>query len=445
MKRKRMGIMWCLLMIISVCQLLSFLAPTQVIAAESNFRTIGYLPDYDTKFIEATIDFNQLTDVNYFAVVPQANGSLKFTDSGNSEQLESLVTKAHKANVRVGVSIGGWGLSDYFVEATSEGTQQKFIDEILAFVKKYKLDTVDIDWEYPEEARADQYVGFIKNLKKALGNKTSLSICVPTGVASNGQATGRWENHFKPEALREADWVNIMAYDAQVEGAPNHSPAELQKNSLNYWNELMGGDQASKLVGGIPFYGKAENGAVVTYSKIVAESAVVPTTDSIEIAGQTYYFNSKATVQKKVQDTIDLGALGVMIWAPTQDAAVNNSNRLMNVVMSTVKANNVSLDEAEFVVPKAEEPEAKSFRWLLLGLVALIASIAVLLFRGHMLYLLPKTINGKRVRRANLAKGVSVLLFLAAVILLLFILLPTLVALLMILVLFGGLYVILRD
>ncbi len=440
-----MGIKWCLLLIMSFVQLLFLATPIQVIAAESNFRTIGYLPDYDTKFIEATIDFNQLTDVNYFAVVPQTNGSLKFTESGNSEQLESLVTEAHKANVRVGVSIGGWGLSDYFVQATSEANQSKFIGEILDFANKYKLDTVDIDWEYPAEEQADQYVEFIKNLKKALGDDIKLSICVPTGVASNGQATGRWENHFKPEALREADWVNIMAYDAQVDGAPNHSPADLQKNSLNYWNTLMGGDQMGKLVGGIPFYGKAENGAVVTYSKIVAESPAVPTSDSIEIAGETYFFNSKATVQKKVQDTIDLGALGVMIWAPTQDAAVKSSNRLMNVVMSTVKANNVSLDEPELTAPEETVPEVKSFKWIMLAVVALIAGVALLLFRGHLLYVLPKKINGKRVRRANLAKGVSVLLFLVAFILLLFILLPTLVALVIILLLFGALYFILRD
>ncbi|MBP1039794.1 glycoside hydrolase family 18 protein [Vagococcus sp. BWB3-3] len=445
MKKKHMGIKWCLLMVISLIQLLFLTAPLQVKAVESSFRTIGYLPDYDTKFIEATIDFSQLTDVNYFAVVPQTNGTLKFTDSGHSDQLESLVTEAHKANVRVGVSIGGWGLSDYFAEATSEANQSKFIDEILAFVKKYQLDTVDIDWEYPAEEYADQYVGFIKNLKKALGKKINLSICVPTGVASNGQATGRWENHFKPEALKEADWVNIMAYDAQVEGAPNHSPAELQKNSLNYWNDLMGGDQLGKLVGGIPFYGKAENGAVVTYSKIVAESVGVPNTDSIEIAGQIYYFNSKGTVQKKVQDTIDLGALGVMIWAPTQDAAVKSSNRLMNVVVNTVSANNVSLDEPEFTVSKEPAPEVKSAKWLMYVFVVLIAVVAVLLFRGHLLYLLPKRINGKRVRRANLAKGISVLLFLVDIVLLLFLLLPTLVALLLMLAILVALYAILRD
>lgn len=445
MKRKHTGIKWWLLVVISLCQLFLFMSPNQVVAAGANFRTIGYLPDYDTKFIEATIDFSQLTDVNYFAVVPQPNGTLKFTDSGNAEQLTSLVTDAHNANVRVGVSIGGWGLSDNFAEATSEANQSKFIDEILAFVKTYKLDTVDIDWEYPEESKADQYVTFIKNLKQALGAKTNLSICVPTGVAANGQATGRWETHFKPEALREADWVNIMAYDAQVEGSPHHSPVELQKNSLNYWNELMGGNQAGKLVGGIPFYGKAENGAVVTYSKIVAEAAGVPTTDSIDVAGETYYFNSKATVQQKVQDTIDLGALGVMIWAPTQDAAVKSSNRLMNVVVSTIKANDLALDEANFEPAKKAEPESKPFKAIMLGVVAIILVVAFLLFKGRLLYILPKTINGRRVRRENLAKAVSLLLIIVSFILLLFILLPTLIALLIILTLFAGLYFILRD
>ncbi|MGO2265514.1 MAG: glycoside hydrolase family 18 protein [Vagococcus salmoninarum] len=433
MRRKSRSVI--VLFITTFMYLVFFSFPQVSQGEEVLFRTVGYLPDYDTMFIERTINFKELTDVNYFSLIPQEDGSLKFTDSGAPSQLELLVKEGHQHQVRVGVSIGGWGLSDYFIKATNKETLPIFIKNIKDFAIKYDLDTIDIDWEYPAEDKALQFETFIKALKAELGDEILLSICVPTGVASNGLATGRWEKHFTSAALNSADWVNIMAYDAQIEGFPNHSPSDLQKNNLNYWNEVMGGKHLHKLVAGVPFYAKAEDGSVMTYRKVIEEYAGVPTTEVVYLNDKDYYINNKEVIQKKVQDTIDLGGLGVMIWAPTQDAELNNSNRLMTVVTDTVKKNQLKLDRGLVVAPALSigTKEVSKTVLVITGVSGLVISLGLVI--GKFKFLVPKKINGKRVNQKQLGKLIGTLLALVASLFLLFLLLPLKLVIAIILVL----------
>ena len=383
-----------------------------VFAATQAVRIVGYLPDYDYGYLEKTVDFEQLTDINYFSVIPQEDGKLKFTDSGSGAILDELVAHAHAQDVRVGISLGGWGMSQNFAAATQESTLAIFIQEIVAFVKEHHLDTVDIDWEYPDVAEADQFTAFVSGLKKALPETVALSICVPTGVGSNGNITGQWDHHFPVEGLRQADWINIMAYDAQVEGYPNHSPVELQKNSLNYWNELLGGNQMHKLVGGVPFYGKALNGAVKTYGRIMSEHSDVLVTDEVTLDEQDYYFNNKETILQKTQDTLDMGALGLMIWAPTQDMALGSSRRLLDVVLETVAANERSLDKTHFAPVAALEVAELSKRIVPALFSGGLMVVGFLLFKNRLPFILPSKLAGKQVNKRSLGQmlgGLSVL------------------------------------
>lgn len=429
--------------VVILCLIFLAVFGESALATATKFKTVGYLPDYDTNQIEYTINFKQLTDVNYFALIPQADGKLEFTGSGSSEQLEKLVKLAHENKVSVGVSIGGWGLSDYFVSATNEENRSTFIDNINKTVKKYQLDTVDIDWEYPEEGKAKQFETFIKELKVALG-ETNLSICVPTGVGANGKATDRWEKHFTPKSLKTADWVNIMSYDAQVPGFPNHSPIELQKNSLNYWNEVMGGDQMDKLVGGVPFYAKAEDGAVMTYGNIVRQFSGVPTTETVFLNDRDYYINNKEIIQEKTEDTIELGALGVMIWAPTQDAELKNPSRLMNVIVQTVEKSGLVLDETSFGLSNVEEQAKKAVNVILIVIIIALVVVALGMLKGYFLLLVPQKIKGRKVNKRKIGRVFALLLFILAFILLLFLLLPFyLVIGLLVLFIIGG-YFLLR-
>ncbi|MGX6978848.1 glycoside hydrolase family 18 protein [Vagococcus elongatus] len=419
----------CFLAVIVV--VVFFLLPSADVQAEG-FRLIGYLPDYDLARLEDTVDLEMFTDVNYFSLIPEPDGTLSFSESGSEEQLHGLVKEAHNSNVRVGVSIGGWGLSENFAEATKADNQEKFIEEILSFVKKFDIDNVDIDWEYPSEEQAEQFALFIKKLNKKLADSATLSITVPTGIAANGQPSGHWGQHFLPEGLKEADWINIMSYDAQIDGYPQHSPLELHEQNLLYWNELLGGNHMNKLAAGIPFYGKAESGAVYSYRDIVQKVAEVPMADEVAIDGEIFYFNNKLTVKEKTLASIELGSLGLMIWTPTLDRTISSPSRLMDVVMETIREEAVTLDKSTDLSSVFSGHSLTILEKLFSVIAVLLIILGVVLFLGKFLFLLPKTIKGRKVNPQALGKAVGMGIGMLGILLLLYLLLPVTIFLLLV-------------
>ncbi|KAJ6448261.1 glycoside hydrolase superfamily [Mycena sanguinolenta] len=97
------------------------------------------------------------------------------------------------------VFIAGWAMStdadtyDIFRDAVSTSVnQQTLASNLVAFVNQYKLDSINIDWEYPEEQdipgiHADitgdgQNLGaFLTVLRPLLPSGITLSIAVPVG------------------------------------------------------------------------------------------------------------------------------------------------------------------------------------------------------------------------------------------------------------------------
>lgn len=381
-------------------------------------KVVGYIPDYDYTLIEGTIDFTKFSDLNYFSMLPQADGSLAFSDSGSPDRLMAFVKQSHAHDVKVGLSIGGWGNAKAFESATSPDNLQRFVKELVSTAKKYQLDTLDIDWEYPAAEFSQQFETFIITLSEALDGHTALSICVPTGVAANGRELMDWSQHFTPKALHEADWVNIMSYDAEVAPSDHHSPLFLQNLNLRYWSTLMGGESMGKLVSGIPFYGKADNGSVKTYAQLASGSDSALTSDNVLVDGTYYRFNSKQTVKSKVQDTIDSGALGVMVWTPTHDNPIATGNRLIDVISQTLVDNQFVLENT--LIPESITSKPRTLWWqqkesyLLIGIL-----LVTLLYNKLGNFLIPKQIKGKTVNRRQFSQALATIISIGIMIILL--------------------------
>lgn len=94
------------------------------------------------------------------------------------------------------VAFGGWsfsvGIPTYAIlrEAVKPAKREAFSTEIVNFVNNNKLDGVDFDWEYPGapdlpdipaggEKEPDDYLEFLKLVRKKLGKEKSLSIAAP--------------------------------------------------------------------------------------------------------------------------------------------------------------------------------------------------------------------------------------------------------------------------
>lgn len=379
----------------------SALATTQ----EKEFKVIGYLPDYEQNRVEDVLEMERFTDINYFSLIPQTDGNLVFTDSGSENNLREIVKLAQKNKVNIGASIGGWGMSDNFSQATNPDNLTNFVKKIVSFAEKNELNTIDIDWEYPAENEATQFDEFITQLKKSLG-EVKLSVTVPSGVAANGKPSGRWDKHFLPATLKKADWINIMSYDAQIEGYEHHSPEKLQEENLKYWNEILGGDAMNKLVAGIPFYAKAGDGAVKTYNQIIEETKEVPKEDTVTIQGKKYLFNNKRTIRYKTQQSIELGSAGIMIWAPTMDTKKGSATHLMGVVSKTIEESGVNDVKTESflhrLLERKEGIKSMAIIFTIIGL--LLTALGVLWMLGKATNVFPDQIKGRNINKSFLGR-----------------------------------------
>ncbi len=92
----------------------------------------------------------KLTHINY-AFADIENGVIKkgfVHDEQNFAVLNSL--KKQNPHLKVLISVGGWTWSGNFSDtALTEESRSKFAKSAVEFVRKYKLDGIDIDWEYP--------------------------------------------------------------------------------------------------------------------------------------------------------------------------------------------------------------------------------------------------------------------------------------------------------
>ena len=96
------------------------------------------------------IDAKKLTRVNYaFANIAQGRmveGAP--TDAANFAALTAL--RKDNPHLTVLVSVGGWTWSGGFSDAAlTPSSRAVFIDSVAAFITRYDLDGLDVDWEYP--------------------------------------------------------------------------------------------------------------------------------------------------------------------------------------------------------------------------------------------------------------------------------------------------------
>ena len=181
----------------------------------------GYEPE--------TLSLEKLTHIIFsFSVV--IDGEMKFRNEKSGELLERLVAQKEKyPHLKVMIACGGWGADGFSDAAFSEENRQKFVKSSIAFIKKYKLDGMDMDWEYPgisgagTKARPDvdreNFTAIMKLLREELDKLDRPQVLT---FASAG-----WERYYNfvdlDEVMKYADYMNIMTYD-QV-GATNPTTA----------------------------------------------------------------------------------------------------------------------------------------------------------------------------------------------------------------------------
>lgn len=290
---------------------------TKTTSKPDDFMVIGYLPG---RSVDTTaIPFHRLTHINFSFAVPAKNGG-GLDALRNWDKLIGLVKKAHQHNVKVFISIGGWSIGDapgddsrFHRMAASQEERNYFITNVMEMVRRYNLDGVDMDWEYPdiENRSAEDNVLLMKQLGDSLHaiNKKLTAAVVHYG--NQGEGT-------KKEIFGIVDWLNLMTYDDDKGQPIPHSPYSLAEKSYNYWVKQRG-LPPQKAVLGLPFYGKPR-GKLQQYKDLVNAGA--------DPFGDTYdsvYYNGINTIKKKTQFAQKEKMAGVMIWEISQDTYDNRS------------------------------------------------------------------------------------------------------------------------
>lgn len=195
--------------------------------------------------------------------------------SDNLSRLQKIVKlKEKNPELKVLISVGGWGRGNFTPMASSAERRRIFAESCVKFCQKYHLDGIDIDWEFPgnnsssEKSPADEkqnYTLLMQDLREALGEKYLLT------MASSADP-GYYD--FK-SCILYLDFVNVMTYD--MSGPPNHHSALYRGGQIgNGWlvahesiqNHLKAGVPADKLVMGLPFYGNSGAGSQISLEEI---------------------------------------------------------------------------------------------------------------------------------------------------------------------------------
>jgi chitinase len=264
-------------LLLSASAVTSCRSATDLAPADDAYRIIAYVRG---RAEIHRIGAQKLTHINYaFATVsPEGDVVLEDPDSpAHLAQIQAL--KAKNPSLRVLVSVGGWGADNFSDAALTQESRYRFATSAIEMVKKYGLDGVDLDWEYPGQAgpgikfRAEDKVNFTALLRELRAHLDWLSYQRGRWgrdpyLLTIASAAGNYFKHTEMDVLHEyLDFINIMTYDMVGSWAPatGHHAALFGRSgddpgpsTESYVRQhLEAGIPARKLVVGVPFYARA--------------------------------------------------------------------------------------------------------------------------------------------------------------------------------------------
>lgn len=217
---------------------------------------IGYLPywRYDQY---ADLNYNLLTEINFFGVDVNTDGTL---GDDHNWPASNLISYAQARGVKVKLSailFNGTPLTTLLSSATN---RQRAIDNLLAKVQAAGGDGIDIDFEGLPSSQRDNMVTFMQDLTLAF--HTNISGSSVTMAVPAVDWNGAWDLNALAQIV---DGLFIMAYDYHWRGGPVAGPVSplagttpgsswnVTKTVDDYLSKTAG--NAGKLILGIPYYG----------------------------------------------------------------------------------------------------------------------------------------------------------------------------------------------
>ncbi|HEX7171831.1 MAG TPA: cell wall-binding repeat-containing protein [Candidatus Limnocylindria bacterium] len=240
-------------------------------------EVLGFLPYWklDAK-TRASLRLDLVSTIAYFSIGVQPNGYLARGPSTartvgwsgwTSPAMTELISAAHGRGVRVVPTITMMAWNDDYTDMSaflnSSAYRSRLVGEIVTIVRDRRADGVNIDFEPVPSSLRSQFTTLVRQIKAGLVNARVGSYVTVDTMA--GAAT--WSTGYDVQALSAsgaADALMVMAYDFHWSGsarAGGVAPAE--SNTIFAAGDALRAHladvPASKLIWGIPYYGRAWN------------------------------------------------------------------------------------------------------------------------------------------------------------------------------------------
>lgn len=303
---------------------------------------------YVTSWTPEIPDPTNLTCINY--AFGHVNDNFNGVRIDNPKRLRQIVKlKKIKPELNVVLSVGGWGSGRFSEMVSDPKLRGKFARDCRRKVRRFRLDGIDIDWEYPgsdvagiSAAPTDSanYTLLMRDLRNTLGKDKILS-----------QATVASCRYIDYRAVNEyVDYTNVMTYDMGDENTHN-SP--LHKSPLVFSvaaDECMqmyleAGVPREKLVMGLAYYGKGKREFRRLWNKktLTAPEGYVHCFDSLArlpyITDQegnfVFSYEDCSSLAEKAQYINEQGFLGAMFWSYDSDTENGDFSRTVMEVLSS--------------------------------------------------------------------------------------------------------------
>ncbi len=212
---KKYGVYFLILFI----SLLSSCKKHNKTSEDQDIKVMAYYYAPRGNFNPDNLPLDKLTHIIY-SFTQVIGNEMKFKDDSAGIKLKMLVKQKRKhPHLKVMVACGGWGGSGGFSEmARSVGNRERFVKSVVLFINKYKLDGLDIDWEYPGLSGIGN-----PNIPEDKENFTSLMRELRQALDATGKdkvltfAAAGWEQYFDhielDKVMPYVTYMNIMSYD----------------------------------------------------------------------------------------------------------------------------------------------------------------------------------------------------------------------------------------
>ncbi|HPF52121.1 MAG TPA: glycoside hydrolase family 18 protein [Draconibacterium sp.] len=170
------------------------------------------------EFDPEQLQLDKLTHL-IFSFSHVVDGKMVFNSEEDGKRLEQLVSQKQKyPGLKVMVACGGWEADGFSDAVLTEESRKIFIESAVELIEKYRLDGLDIDWEYPTSDEAgikarpedkENFTALMKGLRVAM-NELDRPLTLTFAAAG-------WKGYFNYIELQKVmplvDYINLMTYD----------------------------------------------------------------------------------------------------------------------------------------------------------------------------------------------------------------------------------------